>query len=539
MECNKEEACRAKTLAEELMQKCDFVGAKKLVMKAQSLFSGLHSLPQMLAVCDVHCSAEEKISGLENWYGILQAMHFSDDATIKKQYKKLALLLHPDKNQFPGAEAAFKLIGEANRLLTDKEKRTQYDIKRRIHARIASRQLSANSGLQSAATNNASDSVTFWACCKHCGERYKYLRQYVNTIMCCSKCKRSFMAFDTGFCGEPPNSSTGQKEVRNQEPPCSTSVNTNQESTGAQPGGVAAEVDKQESFKEKFNEKNGGGENENAEVRKHKPEDGLMESCGKSSKPEKGERKMKNTAELHKPQPEVTEPETGASKSVPDESVSMSDQAHSTSKGKRRRRHIVEETTGKQNLGVRSSKRFDCGDAPAPSDVNSGFQETSSTKDKKSKGCEARGEGMDMAGKIDPNHKASEKPIKQESPDPDFNNFELTTSCFAVNQVWSLYDPTDGMPRLYARIEKVFDSEFKLGITWIDPLQDNKGNTIPIACGAFKDGDSQEMALEWPIWGKWKGLFLYFADRHSMEFSNFKFHQARYLDFLIKSRHSK
>uniref|UniRef100_A0A1J3I8P9 DUF3444 domain-containing protein n=2 Tax=Noccaea caerulescens TaxID=107243 RepID=A0A1J3I8P9_NOCCA len=100
---------------------------------------------------------------------------------------------------------------------------------------------------------------------------------------------------------------------------------------------------------------------------------------------------------------------------------------------------------------------------------------------------------MEMAGKIDPNHKASEKPIKQESPDPDFNNFELTTSCFAVNQVWSLYDPTDGMPRLYARIKKVFDSEFKLGITWIDPLQDNKDNTIPISCGAFKDGDSQEV----------------------------------------------
>ncbi|KAL1222368.1 Chaperone protein dnaJ 49 [Cardamine amara subsp. amara] len=128
MDCNKEEASRAKTLAEEKMQKRDFVAAQKLLMKAQSLFSGLESLPQMLAVCDVHSAAEKKINGLENWYGILQVMHFDDDATIKKQVRKLALLLHPDKNQFPGAEAAFKLVWEASVLLADKEKRSSYDI---------------------------------------------------------------------------------------------------------------------------------------------------------------------------------------------------------------------------------------------------------------------------------------------------------------------------------------------------------------------------------------------------------------------------
>lgn len=38
-------------------------------------------------------------------------------------------LLHPDKNKFPGAEAAFKLIGEANMILSDKGKRSVYDLK--------------------------------------------------------------------------------------------------------------------------------------------------------------------------------------------------------------------------------------------------------------------------------------------------------------------------------------------------------------------------------------------------------------------------
>ncbi|CAH2044555.1 unnamed protein product [Thlaspi arvense] len=504
MDCNREEASRAKALAENMMRNGDFAKAQKLLMKAQSLFSGLDSLPQMLAVCDVHCSADDKIKGLENWYGILQAMHFSDDATIKKQYKKLALLLHPDKNQFPGAESAFKLIGEANRLLADKEKRSQYDIKRRIYLRVASHQLNANSGLRSAAANNA----TFLAC-EHCGYKHTYFGQYVNTRMYCISCHRSFVASNTGFNGVPPKSSTDQKGVRNQGP-CKTSV----ESTGAQPRTVADEVDK------------------------------------------------KSTAELHKaddmkPQPEVTEPEAGASKSVPDESVSRCDQAPSTSKDKSTRRKTVEDptesidvdskdnsnrrtsprksqrvscaekgssgdsiipptkrpvssgglkpegTTKKQNLGVGSSVRHDSGASSAPSsvyngkaknNVGSGHQEISSTKEKKSEGSEARGVAMGMAGKIDKNDKAKEKPSTQDLPDPDFNNFEPTTSCFAVNQVWSLYDSTDGMPRLYARIRKVLDSEFKLWITWLDLLrQDNKDSSIPIACGIFQDGDSQEV----------------------------------------------
>ncbi|KAG7556736.1 hypothetical protein ISN44_As11g027310 [Arabidopsis suecica] len=553
MDCNKEEASRAKTLAEDKMKNGDFVGAQKLLLKAQSLFSGLETLPQMLAVCDVHNSAEKKLNGLENWYGILQVMHFADDATIKKQVRKLALLLHPDKNQFPGAESAFKLVWDASRFLADKDKRSQYDIKRRIYLRVASYQLNAaNSGLQC-----ASDSVTFWTCCEHCGYRYRYLIEYANTLLQCISCQRSYMAYDTGFNGASFKSSTGQKDVRNQGP-CNTSVNINAESTGAQPGSVAAEVDKKGTFNEEFNKKNGGGEIKKTHVKKPKRKADSMKSYGESSIPEKDEGKMNSAAKLQKPQPEATEPEIGVSKSVPDESISRSDQAPSTSMDRNKRKKCVEEsinvdgsdivkdkadskdnskwksqrrcqqsssaakvgsddsppkkrsrsnvglkseqTTRKGLVGVGSSTRLDSGGgSTAPSCVingkakkfvDSGYQEISASKDKEREGCKESGEGVVMAAKIDNNHNANEKLITQDSPDPEFNNFELTTSCFAVNQVWSLYDPTDGMPRLYARIEKVLDSEFKLWITWIDPLQDN--NSIPIACGIFQVGDSDE-----------------------------------------------
>ena len=129
MECNKEEALRAKELAEKKMQNKDFIGARKFALKAQQLYPELENITQMLIVCDVHCSAEQKLIGNEmDWYKILQIELTANDTTIKKQYRKFALQLHPDKNKFSGAEAAFKLIGEAQRVLLDREKRSRLDM---------------------------------------------------------------------------------------------------------------------------------------------------------------------------------------------------------------------------------------------------------------------------------------------------------------------------------------------------------------------------------------------------------------------------
>ncbi|KAI6681065.1 hypothetical protein NL676_034946 [Syzygium grande] len=124
MECNKEEAVRAKEIAEARMRSNHFAEALRLARKAQRLFPELENLSQMLAVCEIHCSAQTRVSGSEHdWYAILQVEESADDTTIRKQYRKFALLLHPDKNKFTGAEAAFKLIAEANRVLTNQMQR--------------------------------------------------------------------------------------------------------------------------------------------------------------------------------------------------------------------------------------------------------------------------------------------------------------------------------------------------------------------------------------------------------------------------------
>lgn len=63
-----------------------------------------------------------------DYYEILGVARDADAATIKSAFRKLAMKLHPDQN--PGckvSEERFKEIGEAYSVLSDPEKRAQYD----------------------------------------------------------------------------------------------------------------------------------------------------------------------------------------------------------------------------------------------------------------------------------------------------------------------------------------------------------------------------------------------------------------------------
>ena len=52
----------------------------------------------------------------------------ASQSDIKKSFRKLALLLHPDKNSHPKADEAFKQVAEAFDVLSDEEKKKNYDI---------------------------------------------------------------------------------------------------------------------------------------------------------------------------------------------------------------------------------------------------------------------------------------------------------------------------------------------------------------------------------------------------------------------------
>jgi DnaJ-class molecular chaperone len=63
----------------------------------------------------------------KDYYKILELDKNANDEDIKKSYKKLALKYHPDRNNTPEAEEKFKSISIAYTVLSDKEKRSNYD----------------------------------------------------------------------------------------------------------------------------------------------------------------------------------------------------------------------------------------------------------------------------------------------------------------------------------------------------------------------------------------------------------------------------
>ncbi|XP_062852249.1 dnaJ homolog subfamily B member 12a [Trichomycterus rosablanca] len=72
--------------------------------------------------------AVKRIKKCKDYYEILGVSKDSSEDDLKKAYRKLALKFHPDKNHAPGATEAFKAIGNAYAVLSNAEKRKQYDL---------------------------------------------------------------------------------------------------------------------------------------------------------------------------------------------------------------------------------------------------------------------------------------------------------------------------------------------------------------------------------------------------------------------------
>ena len=62
-----------------------------------------------------------------DYYEVLGVNKEASDQEIKKAYRQLARKYHPDVNKSPDAEAQFKQINEAYAVLSDPQKRAQYD----------------------------------------------------------------------------------------------------------------------------------------------------------------------------------------------------------------------------------------------------------------------------------------------------------------------------------------------------------------------------------------------------------------------------
>ncbi|KAI5650658.1 hypothetical protein M9H77_36663 [Catharanthus roseus] len=529
MECNKEEAIRAKEVAEKKMESKDFVNAKKVAQKAHKLDPDLKDISQMILVCDVHCAAQNKIYGNENdWYGILQVEPTADETAIKKQYRKLALLLHPDKNKLVGAADAFKFVGEAQKVLLDSGKRMIYDRKYKasgtgrypvtnLNMQQGSRQPSSrgvHSWFQNPFPNGAtqfmnqehqqnnqqtqsgSDNLqaTFWTACPFCSVRYQYYKEVLNKTLFCQSCKKSFLGCEMNA----PNGTCGTKSNQPMHSQQRGSASHNHAS------GVRQSISKRSSSK---------------------PEKPLQEKIFTSEKVSKKKSKKRNKLV------ESSESSDSDSSTGEEEAMDIEEESHNVlgqNSGYQSEQNLRRSARSKQHISydenlssdddlVTPSKRSKASEASgaakveghmlhkqadlAPDMVEGGKEfkhKENSAKINLQNGLRVAENPYETMS-VPENDEKNNTPKIYEYPDPDFSDFdkERTKECFAAGQIWACYDTLDAMPRFYAMIRKVQLPEFKLQITWLEPKPDDKDEInwiragLPVSCGKFRLGGSE------------------------------------------------
>ncbi|XP_027330948.1 uncharacterized protein LOC113846655 [Abrus precatorius] len=217
------EAERLLGIAEKLLHTRDLMGSREFAVLAQETEPLLEGSDQILAIVDVLLAADKRVNNHPDWYAVLQVDRRSDNLElIRKQYRRLALLLHPDKNRFYFADHAFKLVADAWALLSDSIKKSNYDKGLSFFSPV---DLSIPSWVQqdklpvrrtgpvpgpgpgigpidrnsasardeiSADENSRQRNSSFWTACPYCYRLYEYPRIYEGCCLRCQNCERSF-----------------------------------------------------------------------------------------------------------------------------------------------------------------------------------------------------------------------------------------------------------------------------------------------------------------------------------------------------------
>ncbi|KAM5573576.1 hypothetical protein ABKV19_013221 [Rosa sericea] len=182
------EALQLKCAAEAKYKESNFKSALKYAKRAHRLSPNLDGVSSMVTAFEILRTAHKNAAPTNpDWYKILQVEPFAHINTIKTQYKKLAFLLHPDKNPHLGSDEAFKLVGEAFRFLSDRIRRKEYDMKLRI--KIQDRKMKESGG-------GLGFGETFWTACSTCRLLHQFERRYLGHNLVCPSCKKSFEAVE-------------------------------------------------------------------------------------------------------------------------------------------------------------------------------------------------------------------------------------------------------------------------------------------------------------------------------------------------------
>ncbi|KAF7148508.1 hypothetical protein RHSIM_Rhsim03G0200500 [Rhododendron simsii] len=470
MECNKEEAIRAKLIAERKIMEKDFDGAKKFVLKAHTLYPGLEGLSHMLITVDVYISAENRVSGEVDWYGVLGVNPSDDPETVRKQYRKLALMLHPDKNKSMGAEGAFKLLSEAWSLLSDRVRRLEYN-RRRASQGFQQRVPNNCKGPPSATskangfhnfsnikTSNAKTqnnwvpqsfqrTDAFWTICHRCKMYYEYLRVYLNNMLLCTNCNQAFLASETwpplNF-SEPPNSSSQQRYQNVGGCHSTNSRNTSLNHANMQQAPFARTAGNTGSLPSVASKAGYVGQQAIDKLKRHHEEAQGAGGRGRFVKKTRG----------------LDDNGNGSRGNTTCQTAMGSSFRFYGFSGLNRKPNSIKELMPFEIQSMLIHK--------ARTEIFKKLNECSLenvTKAANTKKEKANGKQKQRSSVKSVNDKEEVKPLSINVPDPDFHDFDQDRmeSSFGDNQVWAAYDTGDSMPRFYGMIHKAISlNPFKL-----------------------------------------------------------------------------
>ncbi|KAI5412269.1 hypothetical protein KIW84_057071 [Lathyrus oleraceus] len=110
---------------------------------------------------------------IRHYHGNCRSRKSADEAVVKRKYKKLAVLLHPDKDKCAGADEAFKLVSEALTCLNN-AMRSSYELKRNFSSVDQATNYHNCSNMSSISCSKLD---TFWTICTACKVQYEYMRK--------------------------------------------------------------------------------------------------------------------------------------------------------------------------------------------------------------------------------------------------------------------------------------------------------------------------------------------------------------------------
>ncbi|XXG56309.1 hypothetical protein AAC387_Pa03g3758 [Persea americana] len=521
------EALRLKSRAEKKYQ-TSLKSALKYARRSERLCPDLDGISQMVTTFEVLHGHRQSA----DWYSILQLRPFSHPNTISKQYKKLALLLHPANNPSPGADLAFEAIGLAFLTLSDKLRRQQYDI-----------------------TLRRSNLQTFWTACSTCRLYHQFDRRYLGQKLVCPSCKKTFSAVQVRPMDEDVDVDDDDDGVRvrskaaDRATTASPLKTTKRHSSNERSASASYRKGKAKVCNLDDSDDGGGGGGcdsrarvssrasararvtVNATVNSEKKTKGQSSNERRAASIRKGRIKGHNSADSDDDdEEEIRSSGTTRARAKAASEKSMRSRQSSNKKPTTPSRKGINKGGNKgRNLGKDDEEWVSGADVEdeerddvllldwLPSERKSSQKRKMNGLEKPGSKKVERGREKTLAEmQLEMRRKLESKKVKKEveteksvAPvsmdsismsveDADFYDFDKdrVERSFKQGQVWAVYDDDDGMPRHYGLIEEVVSvNPFLLKMSWLDLQNSGDGVLISweklgfhISCGRFKVG---------------------------------------------------